>query len=115
MPRPEIKPTEEQRRLVKSLAAFGVPQEKIAREVGTFRSPKTLRKYFRKELDSGAVEANANVAKTGYELATDGKHQAMTMFWLERHCGWYGRPNVEVKSTALRPFIVAKDDGVRKP
>jgi hypothetical protein len=39
MPRPKLNPTEEQRRLVKSLAAVGIPHEDIARKIG-FRSPK---------------------------------------------------------------------------
>ena len=57
MPRPQLKPTEEQRRLVKSMAAVGTPHEDITRKVG-FRSPKTLRKHFREELDIGIIDAN---------------------------------------------------------
>jgi len=47
MPRPTLNPTDEERRLVKSLAAFGVPQEQIARRVG-IRSVKTLKSTFAK-------------------------------------------------------------------
>jgi hypothetical protein len=50
MPRPRLNPTEEQRKWVKSLAAYGVRQSDIARMIN-IRSPKTLRKYFRQELD----------------------------------------------------------------
>ena len=63
MPRPRLKPTDEQRRLVKSLAAMGTPHTDIARKIG-LRSPKTLRKHFRKELEMGAMEANYRVAQT---------------------------------------------------
>ena len=66
MPRPTLNPTDEERRLVKSLAAFGVPQEQIARRVG-IRSVKTLRKHFREELDEGSLDANSTVAKTLYK------------------------------------------------
>jgi hypothetical protein len=41
MPRPKINPTNEQRLLVKSLAACGVKQDQIAKKVG-IRSEKTL-------------------------------------------------------------------------
>ena len=62
MPRQPLKPTEEQRRLVKSLAAYGTRQEEIAGVVGV--SAKTLRRHFRGELDRGATEANTQVAQT---------------------------------------------------
>jgi len=52
MPRPKLNPTEEQRRMVKTMAAMGGKQEEIAMKIG-IHSPKTLRKYFRNELDQG--------------------------------------------------------------
>jgi hypothetical protein len=60
MPRPKLNPTDEQRQLAKHLSAVGIPQEKIALKLA-IRSPKTLRKHFRNELDLGAIEADANV------------------------------------------------------
>ena len=67
MPRPQLKPSEEQRRLVKSMAAMGTPQEHISRKIG-IRSPKTLRKYFRDELDFGTAEANYKVAVSNGDI-----------------------------------------------
>ena len=52
MPRPRLQPSDEQRRMVKTLSALGIPQKQIARQVG-IRSDKTLRKHFREELDRG--------------------------------------------------------------
>ena len=52
MSRPQLTPTEEQRRLVKSMAAVGISHEDIARKL-RIRSPKTLRKHFRKNCISG--------------------------------------------------------------
>jgi hypothetical protein len=52
MARPTFIPTEEQRRTVKSLSAYGIKQEGIARVLG-IRSPKTLKKHFREELILG--------------------------------------------------------------
>jgi hypothetical protein len=108
MPRPKLNPTEDQRRLVKSLAAFGTRHEKTARMVN-IRSPKTLRKHFRGELDRGAAEANANVARTLYQMATSGEQPAATLFWLKTRAGWRERPSFEpATAVAPPPFIVAK-------
>jgi hypothetical protein len=80
MPRPSFRPTPEQRKLVRSLAALGVPQQGICVLVG-LRSPKTLRKHFRPELFHGLAEATAAVARTAYEMAVSGRYPAMSMFW----------------------------------
>jgi hypothetical protein len=80
MPRPSFTPTPEQRKLVRSLAAMGVPQQGICIVVG-LRSPKTLRKHFRSELSNGFTEAYAAVARTAYEMAISGRYPAMSMFW----------------------------------
>jgi hypothetical protein len=110
MPRPRLNPTDEQRRLVKSLAAFGTPHEEIC-NILNIRSPKTLRKHFRAELDRGAAEANSNVARTLYKMATSGEHQAATFFWLKCRAGWKERRTVEPIATAAPPFVVAKEQG----
>ncbi len=114
MPRPKIHPTAEQRRLVKSLVAFGVPQEKIARRIG-IRSAKSLRKHFRQELDRGALDANGNVAQTLYNMATSGQHPIATLFWLKSRAGWTERPAFEFQPVAAPPFVVAKEEGVQQP
>jgi hypothetical protein len=80
MSRPSFQPTAEQRKLVRSLAALGVPQQRICVLVG-LRSPKTLRKHFRPELSNGFAEAYAAVARTAYEMAVSGRYPAMSMFW----------------------------------
>jgi hypothetical protein len=82
MSRPSYKPTEEERTLVKSLAATGLPHDQICRLV-RLRSPKTLRKYFARELSQGLAEATAIVAGVAYEMAHSGRHLAMTLFWLK--------------------------------
>ncbi len=81
MPRLSFRPTKERRKLVKTLAALGVCHEDIATAIG-IRSPKTLRKHFRKELACGMAEANAAVTRVAYEMATSGKLPIMTRFWL---------------------------------
>ena len=81
MPRPSFKATREQRKLVKSLAALGLPQDQIATTVG-LRSAKTLRKHFRQEITLGTSEANAAVARVAYEMAISGKWPVMTRYWM---------------------------------
>jgi hypothetical protein len=106
MPRPTLNPTDEQRRLVKSLAACGIRQEDIARKIG-IRSPKTLRKYFRKELTNGATDANYKVAKSLFDKAVGGDTYA-AQFWLRCRAGWKDQTNFATPA-APPPFIVAKE------
>jgi hypothetical protein len=107
MPRPKTEPTDEQRQVVKSLAAFGISQEQMLRRLG-IRSLKTLRKHYREELDGGAVDANCSVAKTLYKMATSGQHPGATIFWLESRAGWRVHSAYEPQAQAP-PFIVAKE------
>jgi len=79
--------TEEQRRTVKALAGYGVRQEEICAILG-LRSPKTLRKRFRRELELGVVEARAKVKQTAFQLAASGRDPKATMFWLNGRAGW---------------------------
>src|SRR5262245_8662100 len=65
-------PTQDQRKLVQSLSAYGVKEPDIAREIGI--NETTLRKYYRDELDLGHVRANAKVAETLFRMATSGEN-----------------------------------------
>src|SRR5436305_7245249 len=80
MPRPSFRVEEEDRKLVRSLGALGLRQDQIAETVG-LRSPKTLRKHFRGELDAGLAEATLMVARVAHEMATSGRYPQMTIFW----------------------------------
>ena len=91
MARPTFVPTEEQRQLVKSLAAYGMKHDAIARRLG-IRSTKTLAKHFREELDAGETEANAQVAQTLFQLASSGECPAASMFWMKTRAGWRETP-----------------------
>jgi hypothetical protein len=79
-------PTDEQRRLVRALAGFGVPQDDIAKHLDI--DPKTLRKHFRSDLDRGALEANAKVAQSLFQMATQGQNVAAAIFWMKVRGGW---------------------------
>ena len=79
-------PTEEQRRTVRAMSGFGIPQEDIA----TFLEidSKTLRKHFRQELDRGSIEATTKVAQSLFRMATDGGSVAAAIFWMKARAGW---------------------------
>src|SRR5215207_1355931 len=66
--RPPHEPTEANRKQVKALAAYGVPQEEIGKVIGI--SKPTLERHYRDELDRGEVEANAKVAESRFRKAT---------------------------------------------
>lgn len=53
MGRPPFEPTEKQRGIVETLAAMGLPQAQIADFPGIEISEHTLRKHFRRELNTG--------------------------------------------------------------
>ena len=78
--------TEEQRRLVKAMAGYGVPHEGIA--VMLEIDPKTLRRHYRRELDRGSVEATAKVAQSLFQMATVDKSVAAAIFWMKARAGW---------------------------
>src|SRR3982751_2702283 len=77
MARPSWQPKQEQRRLVKSLSAWGLPQAQICGWVG-MRSAKTLRKHFREELQQGA-SAEVVEMRTAYERAPSGNCLSITV------------------------------------
>jgi len=108
MARPQLIPTDEQRGLVKSMAAMGIQHGQIALKIGV-RSAKTLRKHFRQELDLGATEANYKVAKTLFLMATSGEHPAATIFWAKTLNGFRERPPSDSAPAVAPPFIVARD------
>lgn len=102
MARPSFQPTPEQREIVEQLTAFGIAQEDVAKFIkgknGEPITERTLRKYFRAELDSGEVKANVKVAKGLFKNATTpteshpGGNPTSQIFWLKTRGGWKEAP-----------------------
>jgi len=86
------KPDPFHRRQVEAMAAYGVPEQNIARVVGI--DAKTLRKHYREELDTGQTKATAKVAESLFRKATSDGHQSVTaaIFWLKTRGGWRETP-----------------------
>lgn len=78
-------PTQQLRDAVSLHAAIGTPQETIGRILGI--DAKTLRKYYRDELDLGSGRANAAVAGKLYQKAMNGDTVSQ-IFWLKTRAGW---------------------------
>jgi hypothetical protein len=110
MPRPSFKPTSEQQRTVKTMAAIGMRHEDIATALEI--TPKTLRKHFRKELTRGAIEANAKVGQTLFSMATSGRNIAATIYW-ERTRG-ARRTETDFRPMAPPQIIIRTDYGENK-
>jgi hypothetical protein len=75
-----FEPTEEHRKMVSQFTAVGMTEAQIVMlminpATGKPITPKTLRKFFREELDSGGLKANYKVSSNMFKMATgDGKH-----------------------------------------
>lgn len=91
--RPAFKPTDENRAMVRKLAAVGTPQKDIGTVLGI--NEDTLRKYFREELDTGSIRATASVAGKLYEKAIAGDTTCM-IFWMKTRGGWREKSDVEL-------------------
>lgn len=89
--RPEYDPSEKDRRMVETMAGFGVPQVEIARSLRI--DAKTLRKHFPDQIDQGALKANMLVAQNLHRIALGNGREAVTacIFWLKARAGWSDR------------------------
>jgi hypothetical protein len=104
-----FEPTDEQRRTVRAMSGFGIPQPAIATHVGI--DPKALRKWFREELDRGSIEATAKVAQSLFRMATEGNNVAAAIFWMKARAGWREKQQIELNSRS--PQQLSDEDLMR--
>ena len=84
--------TPEEVELIQKYAEKGIPQEWIAGFLGCASS--TFEKRLKDSPDVheayyiGRAKAHGTVIETLYEMATDGKNTAATIFWLKAQCGF---------------------------
>ena len=83
------KPTAETRSNVKALASVGTTQEHIATYLDI--DVKTLRKHYRRELDTALILANQQVASSLFNQAVKEKNVTAQIFWLKTKGGWSER------------------------
>ena len=117
--RPPFVPTDEQRKSVKILVGLGILEEHICalvrdRPIGL----DTLRKYFRKEIEMGAVELNAQVGNfiistmlgieppAGIKPITDEKTRgSFTDLFARSRLGWKQTVRNEIGNADGKPFV----------
>jgi hypothetical protein len=92
----KFKPTDETRQTVKTMAAIGIPEERIARCLNC--SLPTLLKYFRFELDTASDLATTEIGGKLFRTAMGGNVGAM-IFWMKTRAGW--RDTEIVADTAI--------------
>jgi hypothetical protein len=90
-------PTEQQRSQATLLSSYGIPQEQIATMLRL--DAKTLRKHYRRELDVGMTEANTEVAKSLFHMATKGQVPSAAIFWMKARAGWRQQQDVNIGGT----------------
>lgn len=109
-------PTDENRKLVKALTAYGIPMEKVAIQLEI--SHDTLGRHYRRELDIGKVEAVAKMGEGVYQRGIKGsvadahfylKTQGAKYGWSEKHqhehTGANGGPKCKgFRYSLYRPF-----------
>ena len=95
MSRKPHEPTKESRQLVQLHATLGTPQNVIADILGI--DDKTLRLYYREELDQALARANASVGGALFNKATKGDTAAM-IFWMKTRAGWREKQEIDMTS-----------------
>lgn len=80
--RPPHQPTDQQRRQVKALIAYGLTKGQIAEIIGI--TEKTLRKHYAHELRIGAAEAEAAMSNVIYQAGRNGSWKAALEFLKRR-------------------------------
>lgn len=83
--KPPHEPTKAMRELVKMHAMVGTPQSIIADILEI--DDKTLRKYYRRELDLATHQANAQIGGALFNKAVKGD-TAAAIFWLKTRAGF---------------------------
>ena len=105
MSREAHEPTKATRDTVMLHATVGTPQEDIARVLGI--DTKTLRKYYREDLDLAIAKANATIGGALFNKARSGDTTAM-IFWLKTRAKWREVAHHEVSATVATSTINAE-------
>jgi hypothetical protein len=102
-----FEPTDEQRRTVRAMSGYGVPQDDIATLLEI--DPKTLRKHFRRELERGSIEATAKVGQSLFRMTTEGGSVAAAIFWMKARAGWREKHEMHVQAERSVKHLTDKE------
>ena len=112
IPQEAHKPTDESRRMVESTSGLGLPHEQIAILVGI--DDKTLRKYYRIELDMGKAKANGQIAKTLFSKAVGGDTTSL-IWWTKTQMRWSETIKQELTGEDGSPLLTGIQVSFVKP
>ena len=108
--KPPHAPTDATRQTVQLHTMVGTTQADIARVLNI--DEKTLRKYYRDELDLAKAKANATIGGALFNQAKSGDTSAM-IFWMKTQAGWRERKDInhtsDDGSMSPKPAITAVD------
>jgi len=101
-------PTEKTKAEVAALTSFGNTQEEVAAYLGI--CVDTLVKYYRYELDTAVVRANAMVAKKLFNKAVNENDLSAQIFWLKTRGRWRTADQEDAKNTlsAVEQYLLGK-------
>jgi len=100
MSRKPHKPTDATRQTVQLHTTVGTDQETIARVLGV--DVKTLRKYYRDELDLALAKANATIGGALFNKAKNGDTAAQ-IFWMKTQARWHERHDFTSSDGSMSP------------
>ena len=105
--KPPHEPTEATRQTVQLHTMVGTTQADIARVLHI--DEKTLRKYYRDELDLAKSKANATIGGALFNKAKNGDTAAM-IFWMKTQAKWAERHELDHSSTdgSMTPTIIER-------
>jgi len=113
---PAHQPTDENRRLIRTLSGIGVPQKMMAVQIGI--DEKTLRKYYEDDIDVGQSKATSAIAKRLYDIAMSDSKEALTacIFWLKCRARWstLDGPEVQVNVQNNSITTVADNEEIKR-
>ena len=86
--------------MVKSLSGLGITHEQMCAIVKISRP--TLYKYYQEELQEGKANANAQIARNLFKIATGSGREAVTacIFWLKTQAKWKETDVIEINNIA---------------
>lgn len=103
------KPTDQNREFVFNMSRAGITQSQIADIIGI--DDKTLRKYYREELDNATALTVTQVAGCLLKKALDGDTPSQ-IFYLKTKGGWSEKLNIDMNQKINIVEIDSDDKGV---
>jgi len=88
-------PTDKTRAEVGALVSFGNTQDEIANYIGI--TADTLSKYYKHEMETSLVRANAQVARALFNKAVNENDFSAQCFWLKTRARWRTKDSDETR------------------